>query len=371
MNMSRLLTAGMLLIVSALVVSAESAVGVISYLEGDVEVSRGGRYLSPGNIDIGLAIEPSDTIETGSNGYVEVELTAPAAGSLVKVRPGSAFYFETSTQSGSKIETLFQMLRGSLSLKVGKLSSRESYKVQTDSAVMAVRGTEFNVDMAADRSVLVTVPEGSVESKTDKRTVLAQPGTVAVVDDQAQISAMSIAPDDIDLYREYWQGLRLDALKINARLSIQQYSRQWDQQLPRMENAMRELASHDDIFRRWERVMQGDADVPPTGNAIRDKREVSPGMLELRAILPSAERTFNTLVGLEDAYRQGFAEGAFQAGNYNNARDFYRAFQSDKSDMKDMLARARWLVRIYRVMDSSASGFPDSNSSNIMSTPSF
>lgn len=370
MNKSRLLTAGLLLI-SALAVSAESAVGVISYLEGDVEVSRGGRYLSPANIDIGLSIESLDTIETGSNGYVEVEMTAPAAGSMVKVRPGSAFYFETSTQSGSRIQTLFQMLRGSLSLKVGKLSSRESYKVQTDSAVMAVRGTEFNVDMAADRSVLVTVPEGRVESETDRRTVMAQPGTVAVIDEQAQISAMNISPNDIDLYREYWQGLRLDALKINARLSVQQYSRQWDQQLPRLEDAMRELSSHGDIFRRWERVMEGDADAPSTGDAIRDKREVSPGMLEIRAILPSAERTFNTLIGLEDAYRKGFAEGAFQSGNYRNATEFYRAFQSDKSDMKDMLAQARWLVRIYSVMDSTAGGFPDSNGSSIMSTPSF
>lgn len=371
MNKSRLLTTGFLLIFVALAVSAESAVGVISYLEGDVEVSRGGRYLSPGNIDIGLSIESLDTIETGSNGYVEVEMSAPAAGSLVKVRPGSAFYFETSAQSGSRIETLFQMLRGSLSLKVGKLSSRESYKVQTDSAVMAVRGTEFNVDMTADRSVLVTVPEGRVESETDSRTVMAQPGTVAVIDERAQISAMNIAPDDIDLYREYWQGLRLDALKINARLSVQQFSRQWDQQLPRLENAMRELASNDDIFGRWERVMQGRAEMPPTGDAVRDKREVSPGMLELRAILPSAERTFNTLIGLEDAYRQGFAEGPFQAGNYRNASDFYRSFQSDKSDMKDMLARARYLVRIYSVMDASAGGFPDSNASSIMSTPSF
>lgn len=200
---------------------------------------------------------------------------------------------------------------------------------------------------------------------------MAQPGTVAVVDEQAQMSAMSIAPDDIDLYREYWQGLRLDALKINARLSIQQYSRQWDQQFPRLENAMGELASNNDIFRRWERVMRGDVDAPPTGDAIRDKREVSPGMLELRAILPSAERTFNTLVGLEDAYRQGFAEGAFQAGNYNNASDFYRSFRSDKDDMRDMLAQARWLVRIYSVMDSTAGGFPNSNASSIMSTPSF
>ena len=372
MNMRRLFTTGILLLAAALVVSAESAVGTISYLEGSIDVSRNGRYLSPGNIGIGLRIEQSDTIETGPDGYVEVEMSAPSAGSLVKVQPDSAFYFESSPKQSSRFETVFQLLRGSLSLKVGRLSSRESYKVQTDSAIMAVRGTEFNVDMAPDRSVLVTVPEGRVESKTDRRTIMAQPGTVAAVDDQARMSAVSVAPSDVDLYRQYWQGLRLEALKINARLSIQQFSRQWDQQMPRLENAMRELETHDDIFRRWERIIRDDTDFPPTGDIIRDKRALSPGMLELRAILPVSERTFNTLVGLEDAYRQGFAPGPFQAGNYNNAGDFYRSFHSVKNEMRNILARARYMIRIYRVVDGAGGGFPDSNTPDIMSTtPSF
>ncbi len=372
MNMRRLLFAGLLLLATALLVSAESAVGVISYLEGSVDISRNGRYLSHGNVEIGLRIEQSDTIETGPDGYVEVEITAPSAGSLVRVQPKSAFYFVSSPKQASRFETILQMLRGSLSLKVGRLSSRESYKVQTDSAVMAVRGTEFNVDIAADRSVLVTVPEGRVESKSDRRTVMAQPGTIAVVDDQARMSAVSVSPSDINLYRQYWQGLRLEALKINARLSIQQYSRQWDQQLPRLEAAMQELDSQSSVIHRWERIIQGVADVPPTSGIIRDKRSLSPGMLELRAILPVSERTYNTLLGLEDAYDQGFAQGQFQAGNYSDAADFYRSFGRDKSNVRNMLAEARYLIRIYRALDESAGGgMPGSSSPDIMSSPSF
>lgn len=369
--MRRLITAGVLLLAAVLTVSAESAVGVVTYTEGKVDISRNGRYLSPGNVDIGLSVETSDTIETGSDGYVEVEMNAPSAGSFVRVQPNSSFYFESTPKKSSRFATVFQLLRGSLSLKVGRLASRESYSVQTDSAVMAVRGTEFNVDMAADRSVLVTVPEGKVESKTDRRTIVAQPGTIAAVDDQAQLSAVSVGPSDIDLYRQYWQGLRLDALKINARLSIQQYSRQWDQQMPRLKNAVAELESHSRVFRRWELIVQNNEELPPTADVIRDKRELSPGMLELRAILPVAERTFNTLVGLEDAYNQGFAPGPFQAGNYSNAAAFYRSFSSDKAEMRNLLARARWMMKVYRVLDGSSGGFPGSSSPDIMSTPSF
>ncbi len=88
-------------------------------------------------------------------------------------------------------------------------------------------------------------------------------------------------------------------MKINAGMSIQQFARQWDQQMPRLERAMQELDSQGEIFDRWERIVRDGADIPPTGDIIRDKRAVSPGMLELRAILPVAERTFNTLVGLK------------------------------------------------------------------------
>jgi len=372
MNVRRFSAAVVILMTSALSISAESTVGTISYLEGHVQVSRNGRYLSPADVGIGLVMEPSDTIETGSDGYVEVEMTAPSAGSLIKVRSDSSFYFETSPESSPRRETIFQMLRGSLSLKVGRLSSRESYKVQTDSAVMAVRGTEFNVDMSTDRSVLITVPEGHVESKSGRTTVMAQPGTVAAVDNQAQISSLAVEPGDINLYRQYWEGLRLEALKINAKLSIQQFSRQWDQQLPRLESAMRQLKAHQDLISQWERVIQGSAPHPPTADVIRAKRALSPGMMELRAILPLAERTFNTLLGLEEAYSQGFAEGPFQSGNYRDAADFYRVFNREKDDVREMQARARYLMRIYRDLDGSAgSGMPSSNAPDIMSSSSF
>ena len=368
MNTRRLIALGTLAVFLASMAAAQATVGVVSYIEGGVDVSRNGEFLDPDLIEIGLTIEEFDTVETGPNGYVEVEMTAPSAGSLVKVRPDTAFYFEGTPRESSRFRTTFQLLRGSLALKVGKLTSGESFGVQTDTAVMAVRGTEFNVDMAPDRSVLVSVPEGRVESQTDTRTVMAQPGTVAAIDERASMSAVAVEAEDIDLYREYWRGLRLEALKINARLSIQQYARQWDQQLPRLENAMRELGSHDEIFRRWIRVARGQADPPATGQAVRDKRALSRGMLELRAVLPVAERTFQTLVGLEEAYRDGYAEGPFMAGSYRNAAAFYRSFQADKAKMRRMLSAARWMIRIYRVIDRQAGGFPDSGGSGLMST---
>ena len=371
MNTRRPIVAGVLLAAVAFFASGQTAVGVISYLEGEVDVLRDGETLDSASIDIGLRIIEFDTVETGPDGYVEIEMDAPGAGSTVKVRPDTAFYFEGTPRESSRFATTFQLLRGSLGLKVGRLASNEDYRVQTDTAVMAVRGTEFNVDMATDRSVLVSVPEGRVESKTDTRTVTAEPGTVAALDPSSSLQAVAVDAEDIDLYREYWRGLRLEALKINARLSIQHYAGEWERQLPRLEAAMEELASHEELFVKWNRVAAGQIPAPSRGEAIRDKRTLSRGMLELRATLPVAERTYQTLLGLEDAVRLGYAEGTLQLGTHRNAASFYRAFRADKRKMDRMLSVARRMVRIYRFIDRESGSIGDAPAGpDIMSGPS-
>lgn len=350
--------------------SAQSALGTIRYMEGDVSVSRDGEILDGRQVIIGMGIEEFDTIETGDNGYVEVEMSAPSAGSLVKVKSDTAFYFEGTPRESSWFRTTFQLLRGSLSMKVGKLTGRESYQVQTDNAVMAVRGTEFTVDMTPDRSVLVTVPEGRVEGSAGNRSVAAEPGTIAVINSGASARQLYISPEDLDLYREYWKGLRQDALRTNARLSIQQYSRQWDRDLERMESAMSELRRHEDVFRKWTEIIRDEKDLPSTGDAIRDKSELSRGMLELRAALPLAERSFETLVGLEEAWRAGYAQGNFSAGNYRDATAFYRSFQGDKADVRSMLSTARKMIRVYRAIDrASGQSFESGNTGLMDSIP--
>ena len=348
--------------------SADSALGTISYMEGAVEVTRDGDFLSPRTVDIGLVIREFDTVETGEDAYVEVEMSAPAAGSLVKVHPGTAFYFEGTSRESSRFRTTFQLLRGALRLKVGRLASGESFNVQTDTAVMAVRGTEFTVDMAADRSILVGVPEGRVNIRSGTRSVDAEPGVVAFVDERSMLSAATVEPEDIDLYRQYWRNLRLDALKINAGLSIQQYARQWEHVHPRLETAMEELVSEEEIFRRWAAVADGTQDSPGLATAIRDKRELSRAFLELRATLPMAERTFQTLVGLEQAYRDGYAQGSFQAGEYADAAAFYQAFHPNKSRIRRMLSLSRRMVRLYRFIDRATGAFPDSSGPSLSDT---
>lgn len=329
-----------LLFISLFTLNAKSIVGKITYMEGNVEILRGDQTLAPQAVHIDGMIYEFDTVIVGNNGYMEVEMNTPSAGSLIKVHANTVFYFEASSKKSSLLRTLFQLLKGSLGFKVGRLGSNESFDIEIDNALMSVRGTEFFVDMALDRTILVTVSEGRVESKAGMNRISAEPGTATFIDSRSKLNALALEPEDINLYRQYWQGLRLNALKINADLSIEHYGQQWQMILPRMISAMEELALHEEIFRKWQQIASGERNHPGTADAIRDKRLISRGILELRASLPVTERVFYTLVGLEEVYRDGYMKTRY-------ASDFYQDFQYEKQSIQGMLSKGRQFLMLY------------------------
>jgi len=345
---------------------ALSVVGVVSYFEGKVAVARNGSYLSPEDVVIGLEVGSFDTVETGADGYVELQMNSPVSGSRVRVGPNSTFYFENTQRTPKASRMVFQLLRGSLFLKVGKLLRLDSYSVQTDHAAMTVRGTDFSVEISKDRSTLVSVSEGIVRSEVLGKSVFVEPGVVALVDQNARLSTEIVSEADLEMYRQSWHRQRLEALRINAALSIEHYSRLWDQQLPRLQRAMADLESHIEVFHRWADLIDSSERVS-LSEVIRDKMTLSKGMLALRAILPVVERTYYTLLDLKDVYEQGYAEGRFSAGQYRDAADFYASFQIHEMEMQGILSRARWMVEIYRVLSSEETISPNSN----IPTPSF
>jgi len=333
---------------------AQPTVGIISYLEGEVAVAQNGSYLNPDDVVIGLELGSFDTVETGADGYVELQMRVPASGSRVRVRPSSTFYFENTPRTSNASKLTFQLLRGSLALKVGRLLGLDSYAVQSDYAIMTVRGTDFSVDISQDRSILVSVSEGLVSSRVFGRSVLVEPGIVALVDPNARLKIEAVDSADLEIYRQFWQRQRLEALRINASLSIEHYARLWDQQLPRLRLAMTNLESHIEIFQNWADFADSSEKISlPASEIIRDRITLSRGMLALRAILPVAERTFYTLLDLKDVYEQGYAEERFSGeSQYRDAADFYASFRAYEVEMRAILSKARWMVEIYKLLSS-------------------
>ncbi len=342
----------LLIIIAPVFIGAEPSIGSISFMEGRVEIFRGEHFFSSDSVNIGFPLEMFDTIETGNNGYAEVSIDLSTGSSSIKIGPKTTFYLEGPPRKSSFLKTTFQLLRGVLSLKVDRLSQRESYAVQTDSALMAVRGTAFSVDMALDRSVLVAVTEGKIQIKSGTREKRVIPtNTVATIDENAAITSARVNRKEISQYREKWNNARMEALQINAGLSIKHHASLWDRLYPQFKDGMRELNSHGSIFKRWDDIERGKRKEPATAVAIRDKQAVSKGMLALRASLPIVERTFYALLGLEEAYLKGLAPNPFKDGKYADAAEFYEYFRRDVEAFRMQLSVARQYIRAHRSIE--------------------
>jgi Uncharacterized protein conserved in bacteria len=120
-------------------------VGLIKVSKGSVQIQRGAEKMPAA---VGAALQASDVIVTGADGFAGITFTD---NSLVSVGPGSVFAidkyrFDTTTHQGEFEGNLRQGRLAAVSGKMVK-QSPESMKIRTPSAIMGVRGTEFLVQV--------------------------------------------------------------------------------------------------------------------------------------------------------------------------------------------------------------------------------
>jgi hypothetical protein len=122
-------------------------VGQLKVARGSVVLERDGKRMPA---TVGMSVRESDIILTGADSAAGVTF---ADNSLVSLGPNSAFAvdkyrFDSTTHAG---EFEGSLSRGKLAAVSGKMvkQSPESMKIRTPSSVMAVRGTEFVVEVEA------------------------------------------------------------------------------------------------------------------------------------------------------------------------------------------------------------------------------
>lgn len=357
-KMNKKVSISIIIILMASLVLVAQEVGMITYMEGEVEVSRDGQYLEYEDIDIGLELFDYDIVETGFDGYVEIEITGSSSrGATVKVHENTVFYFQTA-QLANRSETGLKMIVGSLSLKVNKLANSEALNVYTQSAIMGVRGTEFQVNLAPDDSLLVTCEEGKVACTTDSSEWYSQPGQLCEWNLGESFKVVDMTPDNLKQYKRNWFNNRIDMLKINALPSIQFYYEQYNTYKPRFDEALKELKKEKEIFDRWSTMLRTGS-TPTMGDATKDKIAISNGIVKLRSALYIFEQAYYTLATLEMYHQQGYGVGKIT--RRVTTEDFYKDFNKKTFDVASDMIRARHYLRIFREISqaSSISGTTD------------
>lgn len=124
----------------------------------------------------GDKLAPGDEIDTQAGGRVVIELTD---GSLITVQPGSHIVFKDYRTVGS-LRELIQVLIGRVRVKIAHYGGRPNpYRVNSPTASILVRGTEFGVGVDSSGETSVVVYDGLVEVESlsnPNRRALVSPG---------------------------------------------------------------------------------------------------------------------------------------------------------------------------------------------------
>ncbi len=330
--------------VSAAAFAAEP-LGRIVYIEGIVDLQRDGEILELWDSDIGMEIYNYDLIETGYDGFIEIEIVSHRTrGSLIKVESDTAFYFDSAKMGGSS-KTNVAMMSGSLSFKVQKLTGNEELNVRTESTVMGVRGTDFKVQRAPEGSVLVTCVEGKVACEDDRNMErYAMPGSVVEKRSGSTLSRVDIDVGDENLYGMYWTNKREEIFRSGADTFIKGYSAQYNNYLPRFLEAYDNLLAVKSVLETYG-LEENQGAMGFSSKMITVKAETSDEMIMMRSILPLFEHAFYAVQVLEKYHDQGIGRTMIEK-NYSSD-DFFSDFARRKLEIKNKLADVRYCIKLY------------------------
>src|SRR5262245_3772381 len=129
----------------------------------------------------GDSLNPGDEVDTRGGGRVVIELTD---GSIVVVHPNSRIVMG-DYRSAPSLREMFRILIGRVRVKIAHYGGKPNpYRVNSPTASILVRGTEFSVSVEPSGETIVAVYEGLVEvqSLSDlRRRVFLSKGSGALV----------------------------------------------------------------------------------------------------------------------------------------------------------------------------------------------
>jgi FecR protein len=137
--------------------------------------------LAPLALTAGYILNPGDRIDTRGGGRVVIDLSD---GSMVVVSPESIVTLK-DYRAAASLRELFGITLGMVRVKINHFAGKPNpYRMNSPTASIAVRGTEFSIEVDAEGTTQVVVFEGAVEvaSLTNpERRVLIEAGRGVLV----------------------------------------------------------------------------------------------------------------------------------------------------------------------------------------------
>lgn len=329
--------------------ASADVIGKITDLEGALEIVRDEETIDAKIVKTGFALENFDLLITGANGEVELQIATQAAPpTTVRIAPRTRFSLEIG-KMGSKHQTTVGLMIGTVSVKCAKLTGSQSVKVQTDAAVMGVRGTNFTVTAAASGDLLVDCVEGEVECVDEGgNTARAVPGEVIEKLLAQRFRRLPVAVSNLEQFKRNWNTERISALKANAPKAIAAFAIRYQALLTQFNRDFSTLANAKRIIDKWaseDRAGRTSGKI----EVMKEKKEVIGPLLRLRRTLFVFERVYFRLLEVKEYHDEGFGRGTIAYSNTaaETTEQFFKRFEQDRRDIEWKMARVRFVARMY------------------------
>lgn len=346
----------LLLSIGSMAAAAASAVGTVEYLEGDVSLTRAGAVLK--DLDIGDPIENFDLIKTGTDGSVIIALSAETGmNGTLTVKPKSVFSVKTESVKGVPA-TEGDMIAGSVAVKAKKIAGDPSLRLRTTSTVMGVRGTQFEVVISVNDSILVGCSEGRVACSDEEGASLdAVPGKSVLRSAGEPLANVPVAVSDLETFRKNWIADEIDAFRADPVRALDQYGKAYRRYKAEFKTAFDPLAA-DSALGTWSSEYR--RGVTPRANDVavmNQKSQVAPKLMKVRRVLFFFERVYWRLNEIQsiagsDVMRKNLPSGG-------RVSDLYAEIASDKAELEKKTAAYRFALRLYAERNEGREPFAD------------
>jgi hypothetical protein len=159
--------------------------GTVMQAGGDTRLSRTGFLATP--IQKGAVLREGDRLRTGSDGRVELRMADDA---VVAVGPDSDFVVERYRSEAAPGSIGLKLAQGAVRIATGLFSKQqpEGFRLQTPTATLGVRGTDFGVDQGAtNASMTVRVYSGRVVVNSARGQVEVPTGATLRLTDASSV----------------------------------------------------------------------------------------------------------------------------------------------------------------------------------------
>ncbi len=335
------------------------AVAEISYLDDPaIKINRGSGIVE--NVDFGTEIENMDLIQTSKSGTATIT-TIPSTGidASITVKPKSSFYVQLSNLQKQQ-KAGVELLAGSVSVSVKKLAGKSRLDVRTESAVMGVRGTVFDVTTSVSGDILVTCSEGSVECVDEEgKALFAGPGKAVEKLPGERFREIPVKTGDIASFREKWIADRIDAFKPNALRAIRAYAIRYNQLFGKFVQAYNGLMQERVILQKWinedkRNTIGGRLEI------MTEKKAIVGHLMTIRKVLFMFERVYFRVLELSEYHDQGYGRGNIDAGT--SSADFFRRVMNDKVTLEQRMQEIRYIMKLYAKRNDGSLPFDDTSS---------